>query len=71
MGPGPAGGQGGPGLMSPGFPMPMGAFGMNDATAQFGMQLGQSAVAAGQEYVQKKRASFLLPPSNDHAESMM
>lgn len=26
---------------------------MNDATAQFGMQLGQSAVAAGQEYVQR------------------
>ncbi|KAF8559480.1 hypothetical protein OG21DRAFT_1453973 [Imleria badia] len=26
---------------------------MNDTTAQFGMQLGQSAVAAGQEYVQK------------------
>ncbi|EGN97141.1 hypothetical protein SERLA73DRAFT_183760 [Serpula lacrymans var. lacrymans S7.3] len=30
-----------------------GAWGMNDATAQFGMQLGHSAVAAGQEYVQK------------------
>lgn len=30
-----------------------GAWGMNDATAQFGMQLGQSAVAAGQDYVQK------------------
>jgi hypothetical protein len=29
------------------------AWGMNDATAQFGMQLGQSAVAAGQDYVQK------------------
>jgi len=26
---------------------------MNDATAQFGMQLGHSAVAAGQEYVQR------------------
>jgi len=26
---------------------------MNDATAQFGMQLGHSAVAAGQDYVQK------------------
>ena len=29
------------------------AWGMSDATAQFGMQLGQSAVAAGQDYVQK------------------
>lgn len=29
------------------------AWGVNDATAQFGMQLGTSAVAAGQEYVQK------------------
>lgn len=28
-------------------------WGVNPATAQFGMQLGQSAVAAGQEYVQK------------------
>lgn len=30
-----------------------GAWGINDTTAQFGMQLGSSAVAAGQEYVQK------------------
>ncbi|KAK1220114.1 Protein transport protein yif1 [Marasmius sp. AFHP31] len=29
------------------------AWGINDATTQFGMQLGSSAVAAGQEYVQK------------------
>ncbi|KAF8876647.1 YIF1-domain-containing protein [Infundibulicybe gibba] len=29
------------------------AWGMNDATAQFGMQLGHSAVAAGQDYVQR------------------
>jgi protein transport protein YIF1 len=29
------------------------AWGMDDATAQFGMRLGQSAVAAGQDYVQK------------------
>ncbi|KAJ7349464.1 protein transporter yif1 [Mycena albidolilacea] len=28
-------------------------WGMNDATAQFGMQLGSSAVAAGQDYVQR------------------
>ncbi|KAG2124385.1 YIF1-domain-containing protein [Suillus clintonianus] len=29
------------------------AWGMNDTTAQFGMHLGQTAVAAGQDYVQK------------------
>jgi len=34
------------------------AWGMNDATAQFGMQLGQSAVAAGQDYVQKNFGGF-------------
>ncbi|KAJ7740954.1 protein transporter yif1 [Mycena maculata] len=34
-------------------PPQFGAWGMNDATAQFGMQLGQSAVAAGQDYVQR------------------
>ena len=28
-------------------------WGVNPMTAQFGMQLGQSAVAAGQDYVQK------------------
>ena len=34
-------------------------WGVNPATAQLGMQLGQSAVAAGQEYVQKNvRLSF-------------
>ncbi|KIM75121.1 hypothetical protein PILCRDRAFT_827537 [Piloderma croceum F 1598] len=35
------------------------AWGMNDATAQFGMQLGQSAVAAGQDYVQKNFGGFV------------
>lgn len=34
-------------------PPDFGAWGMNDATAQFSMQLGQSAVAAGQDYVQR------------------
>ncbi|KZT35215.1 YIF1-domain-containing protein [Sistotremastrum suecicum HHB10207 ss-3] len=60
--------QGGPGIMSPGqgFPMPMGAFGINDATAQFGMQLGQSAVAAGQEYVQKNFGSSIPFPLLKH-----
>lgn len=34
--------------------MPWGQFGMmNDATAQMGMQFGRSAVAAGQEYMNK------------------
>ena len=38
----------------PSVPAPdYGAWGLNDATAQFGMQLGHNAVAAGQEYVQK------------------
>jgi len=32
---------------------------MNDATAQFGMQLGQSAVAVGQDYVQKNFGGFI------------
>ncbi|THV05359.1 YIF1-domain-containing protein [Dendrothele bispora CBS 962.96] len=36
-----------------------GAWGVNDATAQFGMQLGTSAVAAGQEYVQKNFGGFI------------
>ena len=35
------------------------AWGMNDVTAQFGMQLGQSAVAAGQDYVQKNVCPFI------------
>lgn len=39
------------------------AWGMNDTTAQFGMQLGQSAVAAGQEYVQKNVSQLLLSPT--------
>lgn len=41
-------------MMQPQFGMPQfGAWGMNDATAQLGMQLGSSAVAAGQDYVQR------------------
>lgn len=39
------------------------AWGMNDVTAQFGMQLGHSAVAAGQDYVQRN----VSPPSNPFA----
>jgi hypothetical protein len=49
----PSGRMAGMGAMG-GVPAPdYGAWGMNDATAQFGMQLGQSAVQAGQQYVQK------------------
>lgn len=36
------------------------AWGLNDATAQFGMQLGQNAVAAGQDYVQKNVRPHVL-----------
>ena len=37
------------------------AWGIDGATAQFGMQLGQNAVSAGQEYVQKNvRVSHLV-----------
>ncbi|KAG2033180.1 YIF1-domain-containing protein [Suillus americanus] len=35
------------------------AWGMNDTTAQFGMHLGQTAVAAGQDYVQKNFAGMI------------
>jgi hypothetical protein len=34
-------------------------WGVNDATAQIGMQLGRSAVAAGQEYVEKNLGGFV------------
>jgi len=47
-------------------PPPMGvppsdfsAWGLNDATAQFGMQLGQNAVAAGQDYVTKNLGGLI------------
>jgi len=35
------------------------AWGIDGATAQFGMQLGQNAVAAGQSYVQRNVRSFV------------
>ena len=41
------------GYASPDF----GAWGLDATTAQFGMQLGHSAVAAGQQYVQKNVSS--------------
>ncbi|KIM24314.1 hypothetical protein M408DRAFT_234514 [Serendipita vermifera MAFF 305830] len=40
---------------------PWGNMGINDATAQMGMQLGRTAVQAGQEYVEKNFGSFWLP----------
>jgi hypothetical protein len=50
-------------------PSPLGAvpafggapWGVNDATAQIGMQLGRTAVQAGQEYVEKNFGSFWMP----------
>jgi hypothetical protein len=45
---------------------------MNDATAQFGMQLGHSAVAAGQDYVQRNVhlvSSFTPPPNHVYIHS--
>jgi hypothetical protein len=46
----------------PNIPLPdYAAWGMSDVTAQFGMQLGQNAVAAGQDYVQRNvRSCFAL-----------
>ncbi|KAL5485231.1 HRF1 [Sanghuangporus weigelae] len=41
-------------------------WGVNPATAQIGMQLGQSAVAAGQEYVQKNFGSHIPVPLLKH-----
>ncbi|TFK47387.1 YIF1-domain-containing protein [Heliocybe sulcata] len=52
-----------PGPQGPGIPDIASAWGVNPATAQFGMQLGQSAVAAGQEYVQKNLGG-LIPLSS-------
>ncbi|TDL20243.1 protein transporter yif1 [Rickenella mellea] len=41
-------------------------WGVNPATAQFGMQLGQSAVAAGQEYVQRNFGNHIQVPRLKH-----
>lgn len=43
-----------PAAANPGVPVDFTAWGFDDATAQFGMQLGSNAVAAGQSYVQQK-----------------
>lgn len=42
-----------PSAMGPNGPVDFSAWGLDNATAAFGMQLGQSAVAAGSDYVQK------------------
>jgi hypothetical protein len=41
-------------------PPDYGAWGIDGATAQLGMQLGHSAVAAGQEYMQRNVSVFTL-----------
>lgn len=52
------GGAGGPNQNAP-----WGQFGMmNDATAQMGMQFGRSAVAAGQDYVNKNVSAIGIAP---------
>lgn len=65
--------------MNPGAPVDFSAWGLDNATAAFGMQLGQSAVAAGQEYVQKNvrplaipcaRSSLTCPPPSSEASSL-
>ncbi|KAH9949751.1 YIF1-domain-containing protein [Amylocystis lapponica] len=40
-------------------PVDFSAWGLNETTAQFGMQLGQSAVAAGQDYMQKNLGGLI------------
>ena len=37
------------------------AWGFDDATAQLGMQIGQNAVAAGQDYVQRRVSEIHRP----------
>ncbi|VDB96245.1 unnamed protein product [Peniophora sp. CBMAI 1063] len=53
--------QGGPGApMAPGQGgIPYAAWGIDGATAQFGMQLGQNAMSAGQEYVAKNLGGLI------------
>ncbi|KAH8096855.1 YIF1-domain-containing protein [Cristinia sonorae] len=51
-----------PHMGGPAAPVDFSAWGINDATAQFGMQLGSNAVAAGQDYV-TKNIGGLIPIS--------
>ncbi|QRV93550.1 protein transport protein yif1 [Ceratobasidium sp. AG-Ba] len=50
---------------APGFTIPpaAGMWGVNDVTAQMGMQLGKNAVAAGQDYMEKNFGAHLMPLS--------
>ncbi|KAI0646038.1 YIF1-domain-containing protein [Trametes meyenii] len=48
-----------PSQMNPNGPVDFSNWGIDNATAAFGMQLGQSAVVAGQEYVQKNLGGFI------------
>ncbi|KAI0327736.1 YIF1-domain-containing protein [Cubamyces sp. BRFM 1775] len=59
LGPGSPPRQPHPSAVGPGGPVDFSAWGLDNATAAFGMQLGQSAVAAGQEYVQKNLGGFI------------
>ncbi|KZT00327.1 YIF1-domain-containing protein [Laetiporus sulphureus 93-53] len=43
----------------PNLPADLAAWGFDNPTAQFGMQLGQNAVAAGQEYVQRNLGGLI------------
>jgi hypothetical protein len=52
-------GYGNPGPAFGGIP-----WGVNDATAQIGMQLGRNAVQAGQEYVEKTFGGYLFGKGN-------
>ncbi|EPS93220.1 hypothetical protein FOMPIDRAFT_1136636, partial [Fomitopsis schrenkii] len=47
------------GIHIPNAPVDFSAWGINDATAQFGMQMGRNAVAAGQDYVQKNLGGLI------------
>ncbi|KAH9855550.1 YIF1-domain-containing protein [Lenzites betulinus] len=59
MGHGAPGHQPHPSAMGPGGPVDFSSWGLDNATAAFGMQLGQSAVAAGSDYVQKNLGGFI------------
>ncbi|KIP05874.1 hypothetical protein PHLGIDRAFT_107620 [Phlebiopsis gigantea 11061_1 CR5-6] len=48
-----------PAAVNPGVPVDFAAWGFDNATAQFGMQLGQNAVTAGQSYVQQKMGGLI------------
>ncbi|GJE92314.1 YIF1 domain-containing protein [Phanerochaete sordida] len=48
------------------MPVDFSAWGFDDATAQFGMQMGQNAVTAGQNYVQKQLGGLVPIPAVKH-----